>query len=482
MTLASYNFKKGIDVPQFEWMAPPPFLSYHGHSFTYDGTRFIYAAVQVGTTATSASTTQLWRFDTWSNGWHLMATLTSGNRGIDIDYDDTRNCLWITHGAALTSWQVFNLSLSSQTLMGSSVAAYSLGTVAPVLPAAADYGASIISTTGVTPDSIFDTGTVTTGSTATTIYDSASNPSFGQLMTGLYMEMTSGALSGQRRIITATATDGISCTVATFGSAPSAGDTYKVVLPKETATAGAATTITCGTAAWIVNHYSNHDVEIIAGTGIGQRRRIASNTATVITLAAAVAGNARTGNWTVTPDATSQFVIRPSTDFLYYSPGATSATIYKMDQEATTKTWVTLTAMPGIPSSGGDMKYPRSFSPFHLFQVRGNATSNMYAYNIGLNSWITLAALAPETLTTGACNAMAHGKRRVICFKESAQRVLAYSVVTGVWEPAGTIPYAAGSAYDGKRAVFVKSPDGVEWIYCLRAGGQEFYRFPLEWL
>src|SRR6185312_7775064 len=47
---------------------------------------------------------------------------------------------------------------------------------------------------------------------------------------------------------------------------------------------------------------SGWDLQIVAGTGNGQRRKITSNTATTITVSTA---------WTVTPDATSQYQIMP---------------------------------------------------------------------------------------------------------------------------------------------------------------------------
>lgn len=65
------------------------------------------------------------------------------------------------------------------------------------------------------------------------------------------------------------------------------------------ATAGGATTLTDGAAAWTVDAHAGKDVYIYTGTGAGQRRAISSNTATVLTVAA----------WAVQPDATSRYRI-----------------------------------------------------------------------------------------------------------------------------------------------------------------------------
>jgi hypothetical protein len=68
-----------------------------------------------------------------------------------------------------------------------------------------------------------------------------------------------------------------------------------------TATAGAASTLTDTAKAWTVNAFANKSVVITGGTGVGQSRTIASNTATVLTTSTA---------WTTNPDATSTYAIR----------------------------------------------------------------------------------------------------------------------------------------------------------------------------
>lgn len=484
MALTSYNFRKGVDVPVFEWMAFNPNITYHGCSMDSDGSRFIYMVNQFGTTGTTASTTQLWRYDTWTNGWQYIATLTSGNRGIDINYDNVRNVLWIIYGTALTEWRYFNLNTSQVTIAGLTTAGFTMSAaIATALPAAADYGASINMPGSVGLPTEYDSGIVATGSTSTNIIENTTDPTFHSLQVGLYIEFTSGTLSGQRRLITAVAANGYSLTCLAFGSSPSTGDAFKIVLPQATTSSASTTTLTLNSAGWTANMYANSDVEIVSGTGVGQRRRIASNTVDTLTLSSAVAGASRTGPWSVTPDATSVFVIKPSDDFVYYQPGSTNTNLYRIDIAATTLAWTTLAAVPGAVSSGGDLKHTKALNPFNLLQVRGNGTSNIYTYNIGTNAWTTQTTYwGSETIGTGACSISIYGKRRIMIFKESAQRVYIYNVVTGLLEPAGTIPYAAPSGYDGKRATYMKTPDGVEWIYWLRSGGQEFLRVPLEWL
>ena len=74
-----------------------------------------------------------------------------------------------------------------------------------------------------------------------------------------------------------------------------------VTLVSESVVASAtSTTLTKTAAGWTTNAYATKTLVIVSGTGVGQRREIASNTATVATVTQA---------WTTTPDTTSTFVI-----------------------------------------------------------------------------------------------------------------------------------------------------------------------------
>lgn len=73
-----------------------------------------------------------------------------------------------------------------------------------------------------------------------------------------------------------------------------------VKLATGTATAGAAKTITLSTAAFGTNVFAGCTIKIISGTGSGQTKTIASNTATVITV---------DGNWKTNPSTDSVFEV-----------------------------------------------------------------------------------------------------------------------------------------------------------------------------
>ena len=70
-----------------------------------------------------------------------------------------------------------------------------------------------------------------------------------------------------------------------------------------TATAGANNTLTDGSKTWTVNAYTNCVVTITSGTGSGQTRYIASNTANILTV---------NPNWGTNPDGTSVYEILQS--------------------------------------------------------------------------------------------------------------------------------------------------------------------------
>lgn len=478
-----YNFTKGADTPVWEWLAFfPNGSSNHGTSNVYDGKRYIYWTIQYGTTATTASTTQLWRYCTWTDSWQYLATPTSGNQGIDMEYDSVRNVLYIMHGAALTSWQVFNLNTVAVTIANVSCPAFALTTMTPVLPAASGLGASFTQPDDNSIAQPIDTGIIAAGTTTTSIVTTPETATFAGGMVGLQVRWTSGTYNGQSRIISAVVGNNTLTAAPALAGVPAITDTFVIEVPTGTAT-GAQTTTTLqdNTEAWPVNLYASSDVVITAGTGIGQRRRIASNTATVLTLSAAVTGNTRTGPWTVTPDATSQYKIVPSSDFLYYQ---NASALYRIDLAQTTGVaWVTLAALPAATAGGANTFHPSSYAPFQIIAVRGNATATIYQYNIGANTWVTLPSFwGSETITTGASAAMLAGKRKILIQKEGTVRLLAHDLLTGILEPAGYMPFSNPAAYDGKRARFVRTSAGPEYIYILRAGGQELYRVAAEWL
>lgn len=148
----------------------------------------------------------------------------------------------------------------------------------------------------------FDTGTATSGA-ATTLTDSTKV--WSSNCWALYtVRITSGTGAGQWRVVSANTATAL--TVGTWTTNPDATSVYALtpLLDSGTATAGASTTLTDSGKSWGVNVFSttvaSAMLEITGGTGIGQRRLIASNTSTALTVAY---------RWDTNPDATSTYSI-----------------------------------------------------------------------------------------------------------------------------------------------------------------------------
>ncbi len=139
-------------------------------------------------------------------------------------------------------------------------------------------------------DPVLDT-TTATGATANTVTDTTKAWD-ADIWNGAEIEVISGPGAGQTR--TVSDSTGTTLTVsANWATQPYATDTG-------TAEAGAATTLTDTDKAWDVDEWKGGSIEITAGTGSGQTREIASNTANAITTTAA---------WATNPDATSVYTI-----------------------------------------------------------------------------------------------------------------------------------------------------------------------------
>lgn len=149
------------------------------------------------------------------------------------------------------------------------------------------------------------TGTCQAGSNATTIVTTGGLTVSGlvnyflTLLTGNpNTSVGPGAIARQK----ISANDATNITVPAFGTAPTTATVYAIEGYEDTAVAPFNnTSINRGTgAAWAVNEWQDGWVDIVSGTGAGQLRKVASNTASAITPYDA---------WTVTPDATSVFEV-----------------------------------------------------------------------------------------------------------------------------------------------------------------------------
>lgn len=251
-----------------------------------------------------------------------------------------------------------------------------------------------------------------------------------------------------------------------------------------TATAGGASTLTNSGKAWTTNQWTNYQIRITAGTGIGQVRTIASNTGTVITTSAA---------WTTQPDATSQYIIEANEDFLYLL-GNNAVTMYRYSISA--NTWTVMaptTARAAAPGAGmsanaigitGDSLWATEnaiLNGRYIYSLRGGASGVLDRFDIaggtaGAGAWAAVTTINGETFTTGS-SAFPMGEFLYVR-KDATNRIFKYSVVDNAWRPFATNLYADGTALVGHK-IWVKNLPGstdVKWLYTLQNTGTVLHR------
>lgn len=241
------------------------------------------------------------------------------------------------------------------------------------------------------------------------------------------------------------------------------------------------TTLNCTGKAWATNAFTNAQVRITAGTGAGQIRTVASNTATALTVSAA---------WTTTPDATSVFSVEGNDDYMYLL-GNNAVTLYRFT--VSTNTWATLTpgaARTAAPGAGftadwihgvtdadwqgaqGKLHTPAGMvkqSGRFIYSFRGAGTTTLDIYDIAANTWwngMGYGNLA-ETFTTGSCSVDADGY--IYIMKEATGRVFRFDVVKNALEPFALNVYPQSTTVEGDKLLLLKYRDGATTIPFLYA-------------
>ncbi len=260
-----------------------------------------------------------------------------------------------------------------------------------------------------------------------------------------------------------------------------------------TSTGSNTTTTLADTAkTWPVNGWTNAQVRITSGTGIGQIRAIASNTATVLTVGTA---------WTVTPDSTSQYRIEGNDDYMYLLGNAAVA-MYRYSISA--NTWSVLApttaraAAPGAGVSGNwidavqdttwtDGSYGAHYSSTvirqngrYIYSLRGGASNVLDVYDIASNTWINALPYGQqtETFTTGSCAVDLDGY--IYIQKDATGRVFRFDVANNVLEPWVLNPVPQGAAVVGDKMFMTTLLDGstrVNYLYTLGNTRSELTRW-----
>jgi len=305
------------------------------------------------------------------------------------------------------------------------------------------------------------------GSTAVgfSVYDIATNSWTAKSVTGLP---------------TAWGTDGM--LVSTTGAAAS--------FASGTATGGTTTTLVNSGKNWNTNQWANYQVRFTGGTGKGQIAKIASNTATTLTISTVA----------VAPDATTTYSIEGDDD-AFYLMGNNAVTLYKYI--VSTNTWSTLT--PGVAraaamAAGATANWIDGVSTWvlpsneaaaaisgtslyaqngrYIYSFRGGGSSALDVYDIAANTWFSLSyGNQNETFTTGSANTDFGGS--IYILKEATGRVFRFDIGDNILRAFGTNVHPQASTVTGQKIFVLPYVDGetrVNFLYFMQHYRSELLR------
>lgn len=334
-----------------------------------------------------------------------------------------------------------------------------------------------------THENVVANGTATSGST-TTIVDTTKSWTVNEFV-GRWVMIVDGTGEGQMVEITSN-----TATTLTFSAITTGADATSVYQVTEgqpayaigVATSGSATTVVNSAKAWTANQWTNYQVRIISGTGVGQVRTIASNTGTTLTIAAGA-----------TIDSTSVYVIESNDDFIFLL-GNNAVTMYRYSISGNTWSVVAPTVARGAAPGLGMCADFIGFSSNavwatentirdgrYIYSMRGGAGGLIDRFDIaggtaGAGAWEAVTYIGTETFTTGS-SAFQSGEWLYIR-KDATNRFFKYSVVRNVMFPFCTNTYTDGAALLGQK-IWVKSLDSTEevrWVYSLQNTGTALHR------
>jgi hypothetical protein len=257
--------------------------------------------------------------------------------------------------------------------------------------------------------SIWERGTVS-AHTGTSLTDGTRGVDVASWRTdqwvGYWVFLYSGTGIGQIKQITSNTGNTLSWSGA-MSPHPGTNSRYLIIgFDAGTATSGASTTITDSAKAWTTNQWTNYVVRILYGTGIGQTRVIASNTATALTVQLA---------WTTNPDSTSVFAIQANPDTLYMVSGGNAAILmHNMDsQVATFGRQIDWGIARGASATVGGLQPIAIASATWVANVATITTAHTHQFKVGdsvtvagittttaLNTTATITAVASATTFT----------------------------------------------------------------------------------
>lgn len=260
--------------------------------------------------------------------------------------------------------------------------------------------------------------------------------------------------------------------------------------------AAAATTATIPTAFSSYN-FTNFEIYIASGTGVGQIRRITAQAANVLTVASA---------WTTTPDTTSVFKIRGDSNSMIFAGGQGSALLYKFDIAANTWTQIsaasparTMTSQAAATDWRIMRQVPEWNTPIvgtnvpggqngrFIVSIRQNtgapSNSGIDYYDIATNAWQNFDV--SEATDGGAYSGYCDDEQYIYSMEFNTGEYYRINIATMKWDMLvlNVIPHSATAATAGDRHFIVKYNDGgseFKFLYSKLVGDKrEFIRLPI---
>jgi len=252
-------------------------------------------------------------------------------------------------------------------------------------------------------------------------------------------------------------------------STPSWLDTTYKQFATGTATSGTSTTIVNSAKNWAVNQWANGcQVRIVSGTGAGQIRPIASNTATAITVS----------GWNTNPDSTSIYSIEGNDETLYLAGNAAVA-MYRFNINSNSWTTVAVTnARASAPGAGASLEWINSVTDAawtaensiingrRLYSFRGGNGGALDYFDLPSQQWVSAIGPAPATEVFSTGTKWAYRGDFWYFQKDATGRWFRYDFVRNTLDGWNTMLYPNGVALAGDTAFNVSYFDGAtEIIY-----------------
>ena len=467
--------RKLLDLKRWEQVTPAPSATVAG-SFIASSRHFRQQQLYVNATTTA------WLYNPFEDGWvqvpspALAGTFGAGAAGVAGSWSTGTTVA----AASLTATGGTTSTIVTNQTLARSLAGYSIHILA---------GPNAGVTLQIVSNTVGANATITvvaqaSAFSASTVY---------RLCTPVWYVVGAGTLASAsfRKYDWATNTwttlqqTGLPATIGTDGkliTTPSWLNANYYQFATGTATAGGASTLTNTGKAWKVNSWTNYQIRIVSGTGAGQIRTIASNTATVITTSAA---------WTTQPDATSVYSIEGNDDFVYYL-GNNAVTLFRYS--ITSNTWTTLSptaARAAAPGAGmsAHWVYGETNTTWtnentiingkRIYSFRGAAGAVLDYYDIAANTWVSGVSYAPatETFTTGSKYTYINDKLYIQ--KDATNRWFEYDFADQAMNGWTTMPVVQGGATVGDTAFDVTYYDGateIHYVYMLMNSSTIMYR------